>query len=431
MSGIRTDPQLRVRQTRDRALRDLHILRVALAGDPENRRLDLLQPRRRQHRRRPSRSCRASSRAVVVVLVPLQRVAAEHRLRVPGAHQRRPLLRFEAPRPLLVARAAFLIRRVQSGGHDDRAREALPLQQAAARAGRPSNSREGHRLRAGCAATGENPNRDGSPRKPEMRADQAHSSSYLCQTRRDASASGRSSVTSMFHIAAQCSKRTSCTFSMIRSRNAGSSARSDGNAREDAAAAVVDDHDAETHVVELRHDPRRVEIVDGGEIADDADVLARRARTSRKTSRAGRRSRSRRGWPRTRNRAARAWRPDPIREWADCCRGRRACAARARARARGSSPARTAARRRGSLRNARRTRDRGRRTLRRVCPPSTAALRSDASRRVCSPANGRSLKCTTGTSTSLEIAPEAQRRHVADADDGVERRRARSSARPR
>src|SRR5687767_6639779 len=52
MPGVRTDPQFRVWQARDRAASDLRILRVTLARDPENRRLDLLQPRRRKHRRR-------------------------------------------------------------------------------------------------------------------------------------------------------------------------------------------------------------------------------------------------------------------------------------------------------------------------------------------------------------------------------------------
>src|SRR6266849_8719643 len=42
---------------------------------------------------------------------------------------------------------------------------------------------------------------------------------------------------------------------------------------EDAAAAVIDDEDAETgRGVELRHDPRCVQVVHGGEIADDGDV---------------------------------------------------------------------------------------------------------------------------------------------------------------
>src|SRR6185436_19879542 len=48
-------------------------------------------------------------------------------------------------------------------------------------------------------------------------------------------------------------------------------------AREDAPAAVVDDHDAEARArIELRHDPRRAEVVDRGEVADDAHVVARR-----------------------------------------------------------------------------------------------------------------------------------------------------------
>src|SRR5436190_9619169 len=45
------------------------------------------------------------------------------------------------------------------------------------------------------------------------------------------------------------------------------------HAVEDAPAAIVDDDDAPASV-ELWHDPRRVAVVDRGEIADKADVLA-------------------------------------------------------------------------------------------------------------------------------------------------------------
>ena len=50
-------------------------------------------------------------------------------------------------------------------------------------------------------------------------------------------------------------------------------ARQRGDAIEDASAAIVDDDDAKRRV-ELRHHPRRVRVVDRGEVADDADVLA-------------------------------------------------------------------------------------------------------------------------------------------------------------
>src|SRR5206468_16200 len=52
--------------------------------------------------------------------------------------------------------------------------------------------------------------------------------------------------------------------------------RERGDTREDPPAAVVDDDDLEAELGrKLRHDPRRVHVVDRGEIADDADVRAR------------------------------------------------------------------------------------------------------------------------------------------------------------
>src|ERR1051325_3175559 len=202
MSCIRADPQFGVRQTRDCALRDLDILCIALACDPENRRLDAFELGRRKHGRRILAQLTRELRAVVVFFAPLERVAAEHRLRVPVAHQRRPVIPLESPRPCFIAPAALFVGRVQSGGDDDGFLHRMQLQQlqseaaahrvaeedvAAARAVRP-----GKKIKMGFETeeTGKRP-------------DQAHSSSYLCHTRADAAASGRSSVTLMFHIAAQ------------------------------------------------------------------------------------------------------------------------------------------------------------------------------------------------------------------------------------
>src|SRR5688500_6312232 len=47
-----------------------------------------------------------------------------------------------------------------------------------------------------------------------------------------------------------------------------------GYATEDAAASIVDDDDLQAHRgVELRSDPRRVHVIDCGQITDDGDVV--------------------------------------------------------------------------------------------------------------------------------------------------------------
>src|SRR5690242_3584908 len=221
MSGIGADPELRVGKSLHCLAANLHVLAIALAGNPEDRRLDELELRRREHGRREMAECVRELLALVVFFTPLEHVSAEHLLRVPRTHQRRPLLGFESPRPFLIARAARGVRRIQSGGDDDRRVEAAALQEIEREA-------PAHRVAEEHLAF------DIARKKVEVRdqseeagKDHEHRASYFSHTLRDASASGRSSTTSMFHILAHCSNVRPCSFSMMRARSCGSSVRSE------------------------------------------------------------------------------------------------------------------------------------------------------------------------------------------------------------
>src|SRR5947209_1857463 len=104
------DPELRVRQESHGAVADLDVGLVVLSGDPEHRNRDLVQAVRkwRQKSRRILAELAPDLVPVVVVLEALDDMAAEHRLRVPIAHDAFPRIGFETPGPRVVALAPLL-----------------------------------------------------------------------------------------------------------------------------------------------------------------------------------------------------------------------------------------------------------------------------------------------------------------------------------
>ena len=222
MPGIWTDEKFRF-QLLSRASSGLAVLGVMLAGDPKRRNGNSAQIQM-QNGRPPIPQRSSEFFSIVIRFVSRQRIlpAAEHRLRVPCFDDGIPLLRFESLGPRFIELLPSRLRRRDTSRHEYCLRNRMCLHQVQRQPRSHRVAEEDVLLTwpnrveriAGKQARRANVESGiaqkipiGTATQESMEApDHAHSSSYLCQTRRVASGSGISSVTSMLHIFAHESK---------------------------------------------------------------------------------------------------------------------------------------------------------------------------------------------------------------------------------